>query len=98
MLRKIAFMIAGAGGLSLAALSPVPGEAASVHLNAGIAPQVDSDVVQVRHRRCHRRWNSGWGCRYNYTNPQYYSYSYQPNYYRPYYSYRPYYRPYYRWW
>jgi hypothetical protein len=54
MLRKIAFIIAGAGGLSFAALFPAPSEAASVHLSAGLAPTVESNVVSVWHHPCHR--------------------------------------------
>ncbi len=99
-MKKIALMIVGAGGLSLAALSPAPSEAAAVHLSAGFAPSADSNVAQVRHG-CYRRWDGSWACRYYNPYPAY-SYYDEPYYYRPRYrsyGYYGYYRPYYRsWW
>ena len=63
MLGKLAFVIAAGGGLSLAALSPAPVEAGAIHLSLGPAAATgDSDVVQVRVRRCVRSlWNL-WSC------------------------------------
>ncbi len=63
MLEKFSLLIAVAGGLSLAALSPVPVEAGAIHLSLGpVAAIGDSDVVQVRVPRCVRRLSNLWSC------------------------------------
>jgi len=64
MLKNLSFIIAVIGGFSLAALSSAPVQAGAVHLSVRLsAPIVETDVVQVSHRWCHHRWNSGWsGC------------------------------------
>jgi hypothetical protein len=63
MLGKLAFAIAAAGGLSLAALSPAPVEAGAIHLSLGPAAAIgDSDVVQVRVPRCVRSLSNLWSC------------------------------------
>jgi hypothetical protein len=60
MLGKLALVIAAAGGLSLAALSPAPVEAGVVHRSLGLAAATgDSDVVRVR---CDRRLSNLWSC------------------------------------
>ena len=86
MLRKFALMAAAAGGLGLAALVSTP--AASVPLSPGLAPTIESDVVDVQYRRCHLRRSSGWvRCR-GYYRP----YGPYP-YYGPSYGYGPYWGP-----
>ena len=68
MLRKLALVVAAAGALALAALTPAPSEAAGVFLSRDLGLTVESPVEQVRcwHRRhwsrwrCHRRWESYW--------------------------------------
>lgn len=60
MLGRLALVIAAAGGLSLATLSPAPVEAGVIYLSQGLAPATgDSDVVQVR---CVRRFSNLWSC------------------------------------
>jgi hypothetical protein len=60
MLGKLALVIAAAGGLSLAVLSPAPVEAGVIHRSLGLAVATgDSDVVQVR---CDRRLSNLWSC------------------------------------
>jgi hypothetical protein len=60
MLGKLALVIAAAGGLSLAVLSPAPVEAGVIHRSLGLAvASGDSDVVQVR---CDRRLSNLWSC------------------------------------
>jgi hypothetical protein len=60
MLRKFAFVIAAAGGLSLVALSPAPVEARAIHLSLGLAAATgDSDLVQAR---CVRSISNLWSC------------------------------------
>ena len=68
MLRKLALVVATAGALALAALTPAPSEAAGVFLSRDLGAAVDTPVEEVRcwHRRhssrwrCHRRWESYW--------------------------------------
>jgi hypothetical protein len=55
---KLAFVIAAAAGLGLAALSPAPVEAGVIHPGLAAATR-DSNVVQAR---CDRRWSNLWSC------------------------------------
>ncbi len=80
MLRKFALIATAAGALGLAALATTP--AAALPLSPGIAPTIESDIVDVRHRPRHFRNSSGWVRGYN--RP------YAP-YRQPYYERRPYY-------
>ena len=84
MLRKFALIATAAGGLGLAALATTP--AAALPLGPGIAPTIESDVVNVQYRNCHLRRSSRWvPCR-GYNRP------YAPNYGpAPYYGPGPYY-------
>jgi hypothetical protein len=60
VLGKLALVIAAAGGLSLAALSPTPVEAGVIHQSLALAAATgDSDVVRVR---CDRRLSNLWSC------------------------------------
>ena len=60
MLGKLAFVVAAAGGLSLAALSPAPVEAGAIHWSQGLAAATgDSDALRVR---CVRRASNLWSC------------------------------------
>ena len=60
LLGKFALVIAAAGGLSIAALSPSPVEAGVMHPSLGLAAASgDSDVVRVR---CDRRLSNLWSC------------------------------------
>jgi hypothetical protein len=57
---KLAIVIAAAGGLSIAALSPTPAEAGAIRHSLGFAVAAgDSDVVRVR---CDRRLSNLWSC------------------------------------
>jgi hypothetical protein len=59
-LGKLAFVVAAAGGLSLAALSPAPVEAGAIHWSQGLAAATgDSDALRVR---CVRRASNLWSC------------------------------------
>jgi hypothetical protein len=68
MLRKLALVVAASGALAIAALTPVPSEAAGVFVGRNLGSTVETPVEQVRcwHRRygsgwrCYRRWNSVW--------------------------------------
>ena len=68
MLKKLALVVAAAGALALAALTPAPSEAAGVFLGRDLGSTVETPVEQVRcwHRpyssrwRCHRKWDSYW--------------------------------------
>ncbi len=60
LLGKFALVIAAAGGLSIAALSPSPVEAGVMHPSLGLAAASGgSDVVRVR---CDRRLSNLWSC------------------------------------
>ena len=60
LLGKFALVIAAAGGLSIAALSPSPVEAGVMHHSLGLAAASGgSDVVRVR---CDRRLSNLWSC------------------------------------
>jgi hypothetical protein len=57
---KLALVIAAAGGLSVAALSPASVEAGVIHGRPMLAaPTVDSNIVQVV---CDRRLSNLWSC------------------------------------
>jgi hypothetical protein len=57
---KLAIVIAAAGGLGLAALSPAPADAGVIHPSLGRAAAAgDSDVVRVR---CERKLSNLWSC------------------------------------
>jgi len=59
-LGKLAFVVAAAGGLSLAALSPAPVEAGAIHWSQGLAAATgDSEALRVR---CVRRASNLWSC------------------------------------
>ncbi len=88
MLRKLAFVVTTAGGLGLAALAATP--AASLPLSPGLAPTIESEVVDVQYRRCHLRRSSRWvRCRGYYPGP----YPYYGPYPRPYWGPGPYWGP-----
>jgi hypothetical protein len=60
---KLAFVIAAAGTLSLAALTPAAVEAGVIHPNPTLAAETgSSDVVGVR---CDRRLSNLWSCNDN---------------------------------
>jgi hypothetical protein len=60
MFAKLAFVVAAAAGLSLAALSPAPAEAGAIHWSQGLAAAAgDSGAVRVR---CDRRASNLWSC------------------------------------
>ena len=81
MLRKFALIATAAGGLGLAALAATP--AASLPLSPGLAPTIESEVVDVQYRRCHLRRNSRWvRCGGYYRGPYPY-YGPGPYYYGP---------------
>ncbi len=68
MLRKFALAVTAAGGLGLAALATTP--AASLPFGPGLAPTIESEVVDVQYRRCHLRRSSRWvRCRGYYLDP-----------------------------
>ena len=57
---KLALVIAAAGGLSIAALSPTPVEASAIRHSLSLAAAAeDSDAVRVR---CDRRLSNLWSC------------------------------------
>lgn len=80
MLRKFALIATAASALGLAALATTP--AASLPLSPGIAPTIESDVVDAQYRRCHVRRSSRYvRCRgYNRPYAPYYGPSYGPYY------------------
>jgi hypothetical protein len=60
LLGKLAFVVAAAGGLSLAALSPAPVEAGAIHWSQGLAAAPgDLDALRVR---CVRSASNLWSC------------------------------------
>jgi hypothetical protein len=59
-LGKLAFVVAAAAGLSLAALSPAPVAAGAIHWSQGLAAAAgDADAMRVR---CVRRASNLWSC------------------------------------
>jgi hypothetical protein len=73
MLRKFALVVIAAGGLGLMALPPANAAPAA----PGLQPTIQSDVEQVRHRRCHVRRNSRWVRCPHWRRPyRYYGYPY----------------------
>ena len=81
MLRKFALIATAAGGLGLAALATTP--AASLPLGPGIAPTIESDVVDAQYRRCHLRRSSRWVRCGGYNRPYGPYYGASPYYYGP---------------
>ena len=60
LLGKLTFVVAAAGGLSLAALSPAPVEAGAIHWSQGLAAEPgDLDALRVR---CVRSASNLWSC------------------------------------
>ena len=60
LLGKLAFVVAAAGGLSLAALSTAPVEAGAIHWSQGLAAAPgDSNALRVR---CIRSVSNLWSC------------------------------------
>jgi hypothetical protein len=60
MFGKLAFVVAAAAGLGLAALSPTPVEAGAIRWSQGLAAATgDSDALRVR---CDRRASNLWSC------------------------------------
>jgi hypothetical protein len=76
MLRKLALGLAAAGGFGLAALLASPAVAAPAA--PGLQPAIQSDVEQVRHRRCHVRHSSRWVRCPHWRRPYYRPYYYGP--------------------
>jgi hypothetical protein len=83
MLRKLAFGLAAAGGLGVAAMVATPAAAAPVA--PGLQPTIQADVEPVHYRRCHLRRSSRWVRCGSWRRPYYYPY--------PYYYRRPYWGP-----